>query len=63
VDLVFLVLLANGHLLEVILVQIVLRLMDVMLALRSTPVPFVLLDIKLMDPLDVLHAQLEITLS
>jgi len=61
VDLVFLVLLVNGRSLEVISVKNVLKLMDVMLVVRLTPVPLVLLDSRLMEMEDVMLVMRGIT--
>jgi len=62
VDLVFLVLLVNGPFLEAIFVKTALKLMDVILVVRLTLVPLVLLDIKQMDLEVAVYAMLDITL-
>jgi len=63
VDLVFLALQANGHLLEVMLAQTVLRLVDVMAVRQPRPVPPVLLDMKVITVEDAIPAVLAISLN
>jgi len=62
VDLVFLVLLVNGPFLVVISVKNVLKLMDVMLALRLPPVKLALLGMKAMITEGVIHVMLDFSL-